>query len=153
MPFDATGELRPDYTLDNPLTEIGISPVPTSLIYKHKARMEERYSHRYAARWIEVDIPAAKLEHRLADLTCYRLPKKAAAPQAVIAIASRVKQALPQTRFVLGYFETDPYLVAILPQMTAYLGLWTSRRRLKAIARHTDDPSLRMLRWKTLLHG
>ena len=153
MPLDSTGKLRPDYTLTDPMQAIGITPVPLSVIYRHKAKMEDRYRHRAYARWIEVDIPTEKLERRLADLTCYRLPKKAAAPQAVIAMATRVKQEFPHARFMLGYFETDPYLVAVLPEMTAYLGLWTSHRRLKAIARHEADPSFRMLRWKTLLHG
>jgi hypothetical protein len=141
MPRDVIVQL----SIEDHLSAHGIVPVAPQIITAHKRKTLAKHPHRAYARWIEATLPD-DIERRLANLTCYKLPQRAAAPAVVINLAMQIKERVPDAQFVLGYFDKDPYLAVCLGESRAYLALWTNRRRLKAVAHFEDGPSERALR-------
>ena len=137
-------------SIEDHLSVHGIVPVAPQIIITHKRQTLAKHPHRAYARWIEVNLPD-DLERSLADLTRYKLPKRAAAPPVVINLALQIKERVPDAQFVLGYFDKDPYLKVCLHGSDAYIALWTNRRMLKAVAHFEEGPSERALRWRALL--
>ena len=154
MPFDNAKVVVLDEV--DELTALGITPVPDKVLQAHKDRMTRKYAARTYARWEAARVSLDRLTWQLSHPMCItpRLTPRAAAPHAVIAIADIVRRAVPSASFTVGYFETDPYLrVHYGAGKTACLGIWLSRRRLKAIARRTSDPSEAVIRLRTYFTG
>lgn len=146
MPRDIIVQL----SIEDHLSVLGVVPVAPQIINAHKKKTLAKHPHRAYARWIEVALPD-DLERRLSDLSCYKIPRYAAAPPVVIDLAMQIKERVPAAKFVLGYFDKDPYLKVCMGESNAYIALWTNRRMLKAVAHFEDGLSERALRWRALL--
>lgn len=139
MPFDAT-ETR----VTDPLTELGITPVPRHVLEKHMERVMRDRAIGTLAQWRMLRFSKHQLNPMLANAhattQAYGVPGAwSAAPYRVRRLARRVAEAIPNATFAYGYFDADPFLAVEYQnsageQCRACLGIWWNRFRLIAIA-------------------
>jgi hypothetical protein len=132
VPFDTLAQTIPDE-----LTRLGIIPVPMDTLELHKRKMLAR--GRAGSRWLTVRLNRSHLVQNLAhtDQLGLHLPRSTRAPWRVRRLAGRVRDALPEAEFTLGYFYLDPYLTVEYGHTSACLAIWNSRWSLVAIASRT----------------
>ena len=134
MPFDTTQPVTEQaVSLTARLAQIGIIPVPEEQWRDYMDEVRRRYCHRARARWCTLDVNHNNLRSQLRQFR---------SPERVIGLAERVRQHLPDARFQVKSFYTDPLLFvewydrdALYPPSfyTACLGIW-DRGKLIAIA-------------------
>lgn len=144
MPFDTAGGPAID-----PLTEIGIIPVPRDVLERHKQYVVKLLRKKAGpmAKWRGMGFRKPQLNDMLANARAttrvYGAPGAwSAAPYRVRRLARRVADAIPNATFTLGYYYTDPYLLveyqdSLGQYHEACLGIWLNRFRLTAIAQQT----------------
>lgn len=102
MPFDVIA--RDVAEEIDELAALGITPVPPKIVEAYKAKMLKRYKRATYPRWTEYRMLRDRIETSLArlpvalglDTRSYRV---GSAPASVIAIATLVRDTIPDSRF------------------------------------------------------
>jgi len=138
MPFDAMLKTQ---EIDE-LSAIGVVPVPDDVLVRYKAEVLQRTKITHPlARWLSMPLTADRIGKQLGQLrriASHELSWASAAPYRVRRLAERVRDAIPEAKFRVGYIYRDPYLLVKYGEPTdprsACLAIWRSRFSLVAIA-------------------
>lgn len=144
MPFDNSNVMRESAVRDppvstDPLERLGITPVPPEFVAHYMRRYQRRFKLLHPLLvlsgplyWTRVGVAsydADRLRRGLAGGVLGRLSSDTSgAPQALIALAERVRAARPDALFTVAYFYEDPVLFAAYQigerSRTVCLGIW-----------------------------
>lgn len=132
MPFDA---LTTDLKSNDALANLGIVPVPWTLVEDYKRTIVRRFADRSYHNWCLVDRQFAiwrnmPLHGDLAKRLAHPPTKHhstediTGAPKPLIDLAVHVRNRVSDAVFSLEYFDTDPVLNVRYGGQIACLGIW-----------------------------
>lgn len=114
-------------TLHQRLAALGITPVDPTIVSQHKMAWSNCYRHVPTACWIRLPLPASRLRKALDN-------SRQSAPEAIVKLAERVHQEIPNASYTMDYFYLDPILNVHLNDQEACLGIWEARKVVRIAA-------------------
>lgn len=140
MPLDSLGDTLLDFlTIADPFERIGIVPVPKDFVarYKKEYGADWRLMNPYQfARWQTATFKPQRIERSFGRTITLReflknptrnsafASDRSGAPKALVALALKVQQEVPDAVFSVDYFYDDPVLNVTIEDKKGCLGIW-----------------------------